>query len=387
MPTRDKVPTAQPPLVVFVHIPKTAGTTLSAVLRLNESGTRNRRVGNVFKGGSGGAKTGAEYARLRKEGWLDGVRLISGHFPLSVRDHLPTDRELRFCTILREPVDRTISHYFNIRQTAARRSGKKGWALPPLQEGATIEAAVEGGYLYDNLQTRMLAGVADPFGPATEEMLERAKHNLAEELVSFGLAERFDESLLLAGRRLGLRTILGPMPARVNQARPRGDDIPPEMRRAAEASNEYDLELYRYAEELFDQAPELAELEFQIGLAALAAARATGDIEVSVPPPAEYDGGERSWRLLVQATAHSMRQARELVGASAMAHEMLQDLDPQWNGAATRDISEMLHSLAAAVRAQTAKHRDPDETEAQQRRRGGKADGRKRRARRAAAGG
>ena len=54
----------------------------------------------------------------------------------------------------------------------------------------------------------MLSGLTEPFGEVTDEMLEQAKHNLREELVFFGLTERFDESLVLAKRRLGFRSIL-----------------------------------------------------------------------------------------------------------------------------------------------------------------------------------
>ena len=57
-------------------------------------------------------------------------------------------------------------------------------------------------------------GCAEPFGEVTDEMLEQAKHNLRDDIVYFGLTERFDESLVLAKRRLGFRSILyRPLPA------------------------------------------------------------------------------------------------------------------------------------------------------------------------------
>jgi Sulfotransferase family len=356
--------TAQPPLIVFVHVPKTAGTTFTEVLRLNEPGKRNLRAANVFKAGSGGAKTGAEYLRLRREGAFDGVRLITGHFPLAVREHLPQDRELRCCTILRDPIERTISHYFNIREASARRSGDKAWALAPLPEDASLDDALERGYLYDNLQTRMLSGVDRPFGEVTEEMLERAKHNLSEELVVFGLAERLDESLLLAKRRLGLTTVLARWRPRINEKRPRGNAIPDDMRESARRANAQDIELYRYAQELFDETPELAEPAFQVEAAAIVAARADGDIDLAVPPPAAYHGDEASWRLLLQATAGSMRLERELAEVRAMAgdvtargNEALEhlaqmpphELKPRWNGIATQAVSELLELLGSSA--------------------------------------
>jgi hypothetical protein len=361
---RKKRRTAHQPLVVFVHIPKTAGTMLAEVLRLNEPGKLNLRVANIFKAGSGGAKTSAEYVRLRTEGALDGVRLITGHFPLAVREHLPEGRELRCCTILRDPVERTISHYFAIREASARRSVEKESALALLPDDATLDDAHEGGYLYDNLQTRMLSGVDKPFGAVTEEMLDRAKRNLSEALTTFGLTERFDESLLLAKRRLGLRTVLAPERPRTNEKRPRGNAIPDDMRQSAERRNAYDIELYQHAQQLFDETPELTELALQVELAALGAARADGDIDLSVPPPAGFHGDEASWRLLLEASAGSMRQERELAEVRVMAghvtahgnealeylaHLPRHELKPRWKGVATQAMSEMLRLLTREV--------------------------------------
>jgi hypothetical protein len=284
----------QPPLLFFVHVPKTGGTSFATVLRMNEPGTRIRRLGNVFKGGRGGLKNSVDLERTARIVQLSGTRVITGHVPLGLRDYLPDDREVRCCTILRDPVERTLSHYYqrcrNARLDLARKDG-----LPP-SAGATIEAAIEGGYLFDNLQTRMLSGLEDPFGPVDEVMLERAKHNLAEELVTFGLVERFSESVVLAKHRLGLRTILTSL-RRVDSERPRGDEVPEDMRREAERWNGYDLELYRYAEQLFDAAPERAELEFCVDLAALAAAQ-TPDVDARClrrPPTAATNGPGSSW--------------------------------------------------------------------------------------------
>jgi hypothetical protein len=290
------------PLLVFVHIPKTAGTTLRAILNMSEPGSRSQALANVFKGGGGLSKAPSERLREgRGPNIKDGVNLVRGHFPLGIREYLPKHRELRCFTFLREPVDRTLSHYFAIRAIGG------AYRLPPLSQEATLDDALEGGYIHDNLHTRMLSGDPAPFGDVTDEMLDQAKRNLRTDLAVFGLAERFDESLVLVKRRLGLRGILYRSSSRVNAGRPRGDQVPAELRRAAERCNRYDLELYRYARELFDAAPELRELEFAVELAALRAAKADGDIEVESTPPAGFGGDEEAWRMLVRASARSQR--------------------------------------------------------------------------------
>src|SRR3954447_14843232 len=325
LPTVPRV--ADPPvisrrgrLLVFVHVPKTAGTTLTEILNMAEPEARSKALGNVFKGG-GGLDKGV-MARLRKPGGLDltGVGLVHGHVPLGIREylpqHLPKQRNLDCFTFLRDPTDRTLSHYFQIRENGARRGTPTKLSLARLPADPTLDDMLEAGYVHDNLHTRMLSGDPEPFGEVTDEMLERAKENLREELVFFGLTERFDESLVLAKRRLGLGTVLyrpsgtSASAGRVNAARPRGDEIPVELRRSAERRNRHDIELYRYAEGLFDDAPELEELEFQVELAALRAAKPDGEIDLK--PPVGFRGDEEAWRILVTSRLDLLRDEREL---------------------------------------------------------------------------
>lgn len=92
--------------------------------------------------------------------------------------------------------------------------------------------------------------------------------------------------------------------------RPRGKDVPAELTDAAERCNRYDIELYRYAQELFDSAPERAELDFQVELAAFHTAMVDGEIELEAPPPG-FGGDHKAWRMLVRARAARLREERE----------------------------------------------------------------------------
>src|SRR6185503_12540921 len=82
----DSETSAPKPLLLFVHIPKTAGTTLRTVLSMNEPGARSRAVGNVFKGGGGISRTVVPRLRQGNLPDLTRIRLIRGHVPLGVRD-------------------------------------------------------------------------------------------------------------------------------------------------------------------------------------------------------------------------------------------------------------------------------------------------------------
>ncbi len=190
---------------------------------------------------------------------------------------------------------------------------------------------LEAGYIHDNLQTRMLSGVPEPVGDVTDEMLEQAKESLREGFVFFGLSERFDESLVLARRRLGLDTILSrsarkrrlshKASGRINTGRPRGDDVPEALVRSAERANRYDLDLYRHAVELFDSAPEREELDFKVEFAALQAAKGEGELDTGAPPPEGFEDKE-AWRMLLEARATLLRREFELAEHARLNDEL-----------------------------------------------------------------
>jgi FkbM family methyltransferase len=275
------------PLTVFVHIPRTAGTTFASVLRDNfPHGVRT--IGNAFRP-SGGINSRAlrrldEAALLTRD-----ASVLTGHVPFSVRDKLPPDT--RYVTLLRDPIERTLSQYYGLVELGRRK---------PLPGDGSLEATLAAGdVIYDNLQTRMLSGVADPLGEVDEQLLEEAKENLRGAFTSFGIVERFDESLVLVAQSLGLESIL--YVRRRSLARPRGADVPDDMVRLAEGFNRYDIELYRWACELFEQRVADPGSEFLVELAALRAAR--DDVHSERPPAATLD---ELWALLVRVRADAL---------------------------------------------------------------------------------
>jgi DNA repair exonuclease SbcCD ATPase subunit len=197
----------------------------------------------------------------------------------------------------------------------------------------------------------------------TEEMLEQAKRNLREELVFFGLTERFDESLVLAKQRLGFRSILYKSSGRVNTKRPRGDEVSEELAAAAERCNRYDIELYRYAEELFDGAPELRELDFQVELAALRLARDEGEADLDRPAPAGFGGDEEAWRMLVGTRATLLQREWSFVRdhrseATSTVHD--DDLEGELEDARlrTEELEQEVGRLSKAAESRMNAHSD-----------------------------
>jgi hypothetical protein len=105
------------PLLAFVHIPKTAGGTVTSMLTAAYSKQGVKKTGNYVRNPD---KTERKISSsLRKEG-----RVAAGHTPYGpLREHLPPDT--RYMTFLREPVDRVLSHYYrHIHIRDPRRVGR-----------------------------------------------------------------------------------------------------------------------------------------------------------------------------------------------------------------------------------------------------------------------
>ena len=236
--------------LLFLHIPKAAGTTLSRVIERHIPARAHYRLG---------ANAQAAVQRYNEMPAADRARyqLISGHFPYGVHEQVPGAHA--YFTLLREPVDRTASFYYFLLQHPRHPLHR---AMSPAQRGALAEyARTTRDTVMDNGQTRLLAGDwgTVPFGACTPAMLQQAKRNLATMDV-VGLTERFDATLLLLGQRFGW-TQLGYRRANRNRVRPPRVALSPAERLALLALNELDVQLYAYAAERFQQAWEKAGLQ------------------------------------------------------------------------------------------------------------------------------
>jgi hypothetical protein len=103
-----------------------------------------------------------------------------------------------------------------------------------------------------NLQTGMIAGDEwdDPQRVADRTALERAKENLRKHFL-VGLTEEFDASLRLMRQRFGW-DVKSYTKKNVTRRKPSVETLDAETRGLLEQANALDLELYRFARELFE---------------------------------------------------------------------------------------------------------------------------------------
>lgn len=216
--------------LVFMHIPKTAGTTLVSSLMWNYPVSDSLRL-NLL--GSPLSDLTAIPVERRSA-----MRLLYGHLPYGVHEYIP--RPCSYVTIVREPVSRVISAYKYVLKTAHHRDHDE-----VVGEGIGLEEYIKSFWPDERIsrQTRQLCNKYD--GPLDEHDLERAKDNLERFLV-VGLTERFEETFVLLRRTLRLR-----LPFYVTRNVSPSLPVPAGVRDRIAELERFDIELYDYARELF----------------------------------------------------------------------------------------------------------------------------------------
>ncbi len=255
--------------IYFLHIPKTAGTSLRKVIESQFSPEEicpcsvMQELSEVVQ---------------RDASELAAYPLIAGHLGYTVVSLLPTPP--RVITMLRDPIARTISR-FNYMKQHTQNSLRAPWNharfLDPdvsIDDFLTFEPTRR---LITNFQVRNLAQDFDltqtyidfdgnaiapkmnklfaytSTGISDEDLLSKAKHRLTSfEFV--GIAERFSESVELLCSTFGWSLAIDiPFlnasfpPIRLN------DSLPSQTRADLQACTSLDAELYMFAKKLFEQ--------------------------------------------------------------------------------------------------------------------------------------
>jgi hypothetical protein len=100
------------------------------------------------------------------------------------------------------------------------------------------------------------------FGQCSAKHLKAAETNLRQRFVITGCSERFDETLVLATRKLGWNNLPLYLPRLVNRGKPRRDNLSERTRSLIEERNEFDLRLHATANELLQEAIDAEGPEF-----------------------------------------------------------------------------------------------------------------------------
>ncbi len=180
--------TNQDSLIVFLHIPKTAGTSLSHLLRHKFPADS---ITQIYKP--------ADCARPLADqaaGIGDSVKCLSGHIDYGIHQFLP--RDCVYFSMVRDPVSRVLSHYRYTRSKDANTH-----PLGEAVEFAQNHSAVEYLERFPAIafeQIRVLSGVKS----FDRNALSVAKENISSGKVNVGLTEDFFQSTEMLFQDLGL---------------------------------------------------------------------------------------------------------------------------------------------------------------------------------------
>lgn len=231
-----------PRTLIFLHLPKAAGTTLQDIVLRQYPGS----LGFRFTG----APNRLEAFKQLPESARAGFDVLAGHVHFGIHRWVPGPST--YMTMLRDPVDRVISHYYFVLQHPDHYLYKlvKGNNLS-LHDYIARRTSIE----LDNDQTRyfLLREHREiPFGGVTDSMLDEARGVLDAYFPAIGLAERFDESLVYLQCLFGWLDI-SYHKKNVTKERPKMADVAPETLALIREVNRFDVALYEHARRLFEQ--------------------------------------------------------------------------------------------------------------------------------------
>jgi Sulfotransferase family len=258
--------------LLFLHIPKTAGTTLHRIIEREYNPLR------IYTIEGGAIDWSIDHFKKLPERRRGTLSVVKGHMSFGLHEFLP--QRSTYITFLRDPVDRCLSSYYY----------SMGNPLNPFhdrikREKIDVLTFLDAGYWHQNLQCKMLAGIdrreyrpvelmrqmrrlgARPPGPELDrwsnaETLEKAKENLVRFFSFVGVSDRFSDGLVLLKHIFGWK-----LPSysnyRKSRARPKTATLDPGVLAEVERRNQFDRALYEFGKEMFTQIAERTDLDLE----------------------------------------------------------------------------------------------------------------------------
>lgn len=235
-------------MLFFLHIPKTAGSTLNYIIKNNY----RERAREIRWHWTTWLSKEELRDRLRKLDLSDS-KLIHGHFVYGIHELVEKD-DSKYVAFVRDPLSKALSGYYHIKRDT-KANFHADYASGSVDGYLLDDRILEN----DNSLTRRLSGVGDgvPYGKVTKIHFNEAIENINKRFVSVGITEQFDESIELF-RKLGVISKVYYWRQNVGSKRSANDREKPSestVKRFRE-QNRLDYQLYTYCVEQFGKQKE-----------------------------------------------------------------------------------------------------------------------------------
>jgi hypothetical protein len=221
----------RPDHLIFLHVQKTAGTTLHNVISRHYRRSEMITFYNV--------PMALKFTQLPPEK-RNQYKVLKGHQPYGFHTQFSTG-ETEYITLLREPVDRVVSHFYHLGSDE-----KHPFHSEFHREKYSIIQLLESGKILNlnNCMVRLYSGEYNrAYDACDEAMLEKALQNL-ESMALVGLQHEFDVFLLQAALRYNW-SFPYYSKRRVSKSRVSTHTLDKPTQASIEHYNKLDIELYR----------------------------------------------------------------------------------------------------------------------------------------------
>lgn len=188
-------PQARPhgPTVLFMHIPKTAGTAFREAIAANYN---HAEIAYLYPAIPGLLVKDLRDLPVEQR---RSFRIVVGHFQFGMHEALP--QECEYVTIVREPTARILSHFAYLQKVQPELVNENGRCLP-LEEVFEQRLTVD----FDNAMVRLFSGVDQrifPPGTLTSDIFDWAVNNLRTAFTFVGHQEASAASFAKLKERFG----------------------------------------------------------------------------------------------------------------------------------------------------------------------------------------